>query len=249
MVRGDVGCLLKRIGTVGVPADTLDGNPPSQNMSAHLQFEYCVPESQRLADLHGAKHDLDDAVRFCDLHIEIDPTEAGIPVEEALRREHTRSALCRAAFISYGRCFATGVRTSLSSDLVERLPADLRGRHAQVRMLRDKWVAHSVNHFDDVRVRIDATMSPAGEFDIRGVVMAAQLVGGFVQAWVIAYRVLFVAVRDLVQKDISVETERLTAAVKRMPPQELMQLERVDGTPLVRKSWDPGQSRGRFRDD
>jgi hypothetical protein len=118
-----------------------------------------------------------------------------------------------------------------------------------VKSLRDKWVAHSVNHFDDVRIRIDATLSPAGEIEVRGVSMASQMVGTFVRAWVIAYRVLFVAVRDLVQEDISAESAKLTAKVKGMSPQDLMRLERVDGVPLTRKSMDPGQSRGRYRDE
>lgn len=218
-------------------------------MNTVLQFEYCVPDSQKLADLYGAQHDLNEAVRYCDLHIEIDPTEPGISIEEMLRRDHTRNALCRAAFVSYGRCFGGGVRSSLSLDLVERLPAELRNRHAQVRNLRDKWVAHSVNHFDDIRVRIDATLNPVGELEVQGVSLAAQLVGTFLQDWMIAYRVLFIAVRDLVREDLSIESASLSEKVKRMPAQELTRLKRVDGVPLTRKSWDPGQSRGRFKGD
>lgn len=222
-------------------------NPASLHMNAIVQLEYCVRDSQKLADLYGAEHDLDEAIRCCDLHIEIDPTAPGISIEELLRREHTRKALCRAAFINYGRCFGPGVRASLGLDLINRLPVELRARHAQVKNLRDKWVAHSVNHFDDIRVRIDATLDPAGELEVRGVSLASQLVGTFLRDWMIAYRVLFVAVRDLVREDLSVESARLSEKVRTLPQQELMRLERVEGVPLTRKSWDPGQNRGRFR--
>jgi hypothetical protein len=219
----------------------------STRMNTPIQFEYCVPESQRLADLCGALNDLNEAIRYCDLHIEIDPTEGGISIEEMLRRDHTRNALCRAAFTSYGRCFGTGVRASLDSDLVKRLPAHLQDRHAQVKNLRDKWVAHSVNSFEDVRIRIDATQTGVGDIVAQGVSMATQLVGTFVRDWMIAYRALFAAVRDLVQDDLSVESARLSEKVREMPSEALLRLERVDGAPLTRKSWDPGQSRARFR--
>lgn len=218
-------------------------------MNTLIQFEYCVPDSQKLADLYGVQNDLKEAVRYCDLHIEIDPTEPDISIEEVLRREHTRDALCRAALISYGRCFGSGVRMSLDQDLIQRLPVELKDRHAQVKNLRDKWVAHSVNHFDDIRIRIDATLNPVGQVEVRGVSIAAQGVGTFVRDWMIAYRALFMAVLALIHDQISLENSILSEKIKRIPPEELMQLERVDGVPLDRKSWDPGQSRGRFKDN
>jgi len=216
-------------------------------MNLRIQFEYCVPDSQKLADLYGAQHDLNEAIRYCDLHIEIDPTEGDISFEEVMRREHTRNALCRAALISYGRCFGSGVRVGLGQDLIHQLPDELRDRHAQVKNLRDKWVAHSVNHFDDIRIRIDAIIDPVGEFEFCGISMASQMVGTFLRDWMIAYRVLFMAVFALVNEKISLETSILSEKVKGMHPQELMRLERVDGIPLARKSWNPGENRGRFK--
>lgn len=139
------------------------------------------------------------------------------------------------------------MRASLGQDLINRLPPELRDRHAQVKYLRDKWVARSANHFDDVRVRIDATLNPDGGSEIHGVSLTAQLAGTFLRDWMIAYRALFVDVRALVQQELSVESSVLSNKVKRMPMEELMLLERVDGVLLTRKSWDPGQNRGRFK--
>lgn len=211
-----------------------------------IQLEFCNPQSQRLADLYGHQYDLNNAIRFCDLHIEIDPTEAGISIEEFFRREHTRHALCRAAFTSYGRCFGSGIRSGLNKDIVGRLPDELKQRHQQVKDLRDKWVAHSVNHFDDVRIRIQATVDESGEVQSRTVAMASQMVGTFVVAWMIAYRELFKSVLLLVDEEINNETVTLSNIVDQMTSSELMALERVDGTPLERKSWNPGQNRSKF---
>lgn len=211
-----------------------------------IQLEFCNPQSQRLADLYGHQYDLNNAIRFCDLHIEIDPTEAGISFEEVFRREHTRHALCRAAFTSYGRCFGSGIRSGLNKDIVGRLADKLKQRHQQVKDLRDKWVAHSVNHFDDVRIRIQATVDESGEVQSRSVAMASQMVGTFVMAWMIAYRELFKAVLLLVDEEIKNETEALSNIVNKMTSSELLALERVDGIPLERKSWSPSQNRSRF---
>lgn len=211
-----------------------------------IQFDFCNPQSQRLADLYGHQYDLNSAIRFCDLHIEIDPTETGIDVKEVMRREHTRDALCRAAFTSYGRCFGHGIRSGLNKDFVGRLNDDLKQRHQQVRDLRDKWVAHSVNHFDDIRIRIQAAVDESGEVQSRSIFMAAQMVGTFVMAWMIAYRELFKAVLLLVDEEINNETTALFKIVSKMNSSELMVLERVDGTPLERKSWNPSKNRSRF---
>ena len=211
-----------------------------------IQLEFCNPQSQRLADLYGHQYDLNNAIRFCDLHIEIDSTEAGISIEEFLRREHTRHALCRAAFTSYGRCFGSGIRSGLNKDIVGRLPDELKQRHQQVKDLRDKWVAHSVNHFDDVRIRVQVTVDESGEVQSRSVAMASQMVGTFVMAWMIAYRELFKAVLLVVDEEINNETVTLSNIVDQMTSSKLMALERVDSTPLERKSWNPGQNRSKF---
>lgn len=215
-------------------------------MNRPIQFEYCVPESQKLADLFGILEDLKRAIRYSDLHIEIDPTAVGISIDEIMRREDTRQALCRAAFVSYVRCFGTGVRSGLGVDFLERLSSELQQRHRQVKDLRDKWVTHSVNFFDDVRVRLQATHDASGELEVKEVTIASQSVGGFIQAWMIAFRDLFIVVRDLVQHDISAESQRLLEQAKKIPIEKLRQMERVDGVPLTRKTLDPSQSRGKF---
>jgi hypothetical protein len=212
-----------------------------------VEIDYCVPEAQRLADLWSVAEDLRQAIRYCDLHIEIDPTESVISAEEMLRREHIRQALCRAAIIAYGRSFTNGVRPGLDQDFVRRLLPKSQGLHATIRALRDKWIAHAVNHFDDIRVRVTATESDDGSLTIQGVSIAAQAVGGFVQAWMLDFRALCTEALVLVESDFRSESDRLTVHVRARPVKEILSRDRVDGVSMHRDTLEPLRPRARYK--
>lgn len=214
-----------------------------------LQFDYCVKDSQRLADLIGIKSDLEAAIRYCDLHIEIDPVQPGIAVDEMSRREHTRHALCRAALIMYGRAWGwgSGVRGGLGQEYVARLSIDARNLHAIVKPLRDKWVAHAVNHFEDLRVQIDVDVGPDGVLTTRGVSTLAHGVGGFVQAWMVQFRLLISEVLANVNVEIRGESDRLSSVVRRMPIDDILHRKRVDGVPLEHATLEPSKVRRNFK--
>jgi len=221
----------------------------SAEPSSLVQFEFCVEETQRFADLYGIKSDLEAAIRYCDLHIEIDPTQRGIPTEEISRREHTRQALCRAALVMYGRAWGwgSGKRSGLGEEYIAQLSVAARDLHAVVKPLRDKWVAHAVNHFEDARVQIDVGVTSAGKAEVRGVSIVTHSVGGFVQAWMIQFRNLISEVLSNVQAEIRRESDRLSALVKQMPIADVLQRTRVDGVPLQRAGLDPTKQRRKFR--
>lgn len=215
-----------------------------------LQYDFCVPDAQRLADLAGIRMDLETAIEYCDLHIEIDPTESGIPPREMSRREHVRQALCRAFLVMYGRSWGwgSGIRTGLDDEYVQRLSRGAQQLHTAVKDLRDKWVAHAVNHFDDVRVRIDVDRKPDDTMAVRGVSVASSHVGGFVRDWMIKFRSLASEVLVLVQQEISSESERLSALVRQMPIESVTSRARVDQVPLNQHILlDPKKARKVFR--
>ncbi|MGB7542427.1 MAG: hypothetical protein WBM28_10475, partial [Burkholderiales bacterium] len=58
-------------------------------------------------------------------------------------------ALSTAACISYAKCFSSGVRQSLDSDLLSTADTELKKLHHFVVNLRDKHIAHSVNSFEE----------------------------------------------------------------------------------------------------
>jgi hypothetical protein len=195
-----------------------------------LQYDFCVPEAQRLADLTGIKVDLEAAVAYCDLHIDIDPTAPGLTAQEMLQREHTRQALCRAFLVMYGRSWGwgSGVRTGLGDQYIQKLsPAALK-LHTIVKDHRDKWVAHAVNQFDDIGVRIDVERRCDETLVVRGVSTTGHLVGGFVRDWMIKFRTLASNVIELVKQELSSESNRLSEFVRQMPIESVISRERVD---------------------
>lgn len=101
-------------------------------------YDFCIPAAQHLADLTGVSQDIDYAIRFCDLHIELDPEKPGLNASEVFRVEFTRMGLSRAALITYGRCWATGVRPALSDSVLSRLSPVSRSRHNRVMDIRNE---------------------------------------------------------------------------------------------------------------
>lgn len=213
-----------------------------------LQFDFCVKDSQRLADLTGIHADVEASCRYCDLHIEIDPTEKGISIEEMSRREHTRQALCRAAMVMYGRAWGwgSGVRSGLGVEYAQRLSPGAGQLHEIVKSLRDKWVAHAVNHFDEIRVHIDIGVNQDGSLTTRGVGTLSHSIGGFRQAWMIQFKSLISEVIALVEQEVTTESERLSGIVRSMPMDELLQRARVDGVALGHKVLQPKRTRRKF---
>ena len=193
-----------------------------------MMFDFCIPEAQRLADLTGANLDLDSALKYCDLHIEIDVEERAIDVHELIRRESTRQGLSRAAIVTYGRCWGGGVRKPLSEDLVPRLTPPSSNIHQQVIDIRNKWAAHSVNHFDDVRVHIQVNEG-GDECSRISVGVQSQSVAGFRQAFMIPMRTLCREVKELVQIEIGIESAKVTALARSMKIEEILLRKRIDG--------------------
>ena len=193
-----------------------------------MMFDLCIPEAQRLADLTGIKLDLDSALKYCELHIEIDVEEQAIDVHELIRRESTRQGLSRAAIVTYGRCWGGGVRKPLSEDLLSLLTQPSRNIHQKVIDIRNKWAAHSVNHFDDVRVHVQVN-EEAGEYSRISVGIQSQSVAGFRQAFMIPMRALCQELRQIVQSEIATESAKVTALARDMKIEDILRRERIDG--------------------
>ena len=101
-----------------------------------------LPEAKRYADLTGVLTDLRDVKSLCERFLKqfdssADPDWADLEV------------LCVAAIIRYGRTFPSGVRKGIDHQLTTKLAEDDLAAHEFFKNSRDKWIAHSVNPFEE----------------------------------------------------------------------------------------------------
>ena len=119
------------------------------------RYDFSIPEAQRLSDLAGILADLEAVTRICARCERLmdglgQPTEAdGVAWLEELQ---SIGDLTFAAVVRYGRTLASGVRQGIPSDRLASLSADLQESHAYFKVLRDKYVAHSVSQLEDNQV-------------------------------------------------------------------------------------------------
>lgn len=116
----------------------------------HVNLELAqLPEADRLADLAGIESDLKACRAYCQTQLSREPIKDDF---EAEVRE--TGALTIAAFVSYGRCFKSGVRSATARDLEASILEIDRARHKTIIDLRDKFVAHSINDLESHRLRV-----------------------------------------------------------------------------------------------
>lgn len=111
------------------------------------ELELRHPIAQRLADLAGIEHDLELCIRACNKFI----SEKSTGSEDAIL---TSRSIATFAIISYFRTISTGVRSGISESHIKLLPEHLRIQHDVFKSIRDKFVAHSINQFEENSVQI-----------------------------------------------------------------------------------------------
>ena len=131
------------------------------------------PVSERLASLAGMRADLQQVKAYCERLIErysgphlkkspFDIVGFNTPLD-FLEWEGLSAAAC----VAYSRCFVTGVRSALHSELLNQVEAELKDTHDFVLSLRNKHVGHSVNSFEEnsVTVQLAPAMKSAKEIN------------------------------------------------------------------------------------
>ncbi len=107
-------------------------------------IDFSVPEAKVLADLLAIRADLISVK-------ELSRTYA-LCFEVSGTHPYVLSSLAVAAIVRYCRTFGSGVRTRLQSEWLEALSEEHRCTHRRVKDLRDKWIAHSVNSFEETQI-------------------------------------------------------------------------------------------------
>src|SRR3989344_1163128 len=127
----------------------------------HRAVEVTLPEAELLADLYGIVFDLNRAAKLCSKAVEFSKFPD--------RDYELIEGLVAAAIVRYFRCFSKGVRCWLHPKDIENLGKDLLEDHDYFKAIRDKYVAHSVNPFEETFVTASASERDGVKFPIRSV--------------------------------------------------------------------------------
>ena len=110
-------------------------------MAVHTFVEFEMPEAENFSDLTGIRYDLESARSFARKFQSV--MEGEKPDYELV------DALATAILVRYSRPFSRGVRMRLTEDALDSLSEDQRRKHERFRDFRDKYIAHSVNAFEE----------------------------------------------------------------------------------------------------
>ncbi len=177
--------------------------------SNYRAVEVTLSEAERLADLYGIVIDLETVSQLCN---------KAIAFEQSRNRDSVVvEGLVTAALVRYSRCFTSGVRFRLRREEIKILGENFLAAHDYFKALRDKFVAHSVNPFEETFVT-----ATAGERD--GVRFPIEFVGpGQVTVRLSAHEAeplaqLAASVKAVVDAKVRIGERRLLAVIKKLPP-------------------------------
>ena len=178
---------------------------PTHSRAVEVKLE----EAAVLADLYSISYDLGLAT-----HLAKAARKAASEGEDSIFVE----GLVTASLIRYFRCFATGVRLELVRSDLEGLDEELLKQHDYYKHLRDKFVAHSINPFEENWVT-----ATASERD--GVAQPITALGHGSHRIVLSVgesrglSALIKQVRYIVDAKIKAEEQRLLAIIQALPPE------------------------------
>lgn len=111
-------------------------------MPTHYRLaEVNLPEAALLADYYGILQDLEIAFEWCQRAIdEAEKTPTDLRLIEAL---------VTGVIVKYFRCFSSGARFGLKVADMADIGDELLARHSFYKHLRDKFVAHPVNPYEE----------------------------------------------------------------------------------------------------
>lgn len=202
----------------------------------HRAVEVKLPEAAVLADLYSVQYDLEIAT-----HLSKAAREAGAT------RPHDSlvvEGLVSAALIRYCRCFSTNVRLGLRRADIEELGAEALGQHDYFKNLRNKFVAHSANPFEENWVTATASERDGVRYPITSVAHGSHrmlLSVGEARA----LGALIKQVREVVDTKIKAEEKRLLSVIQQLPLDVLHSSDLR--TPASFKLSDVGRSRTQTR--
>ena len=146
--------------------------------------------------------------------------EAFLLLPEAQNYESVlqREALCSSALTRYGRVFATGVRSGVTADQRARLTPEHQDWHVFYKDLRDKWIAHSVNAFEENSVVAYLVPPERGAPQVSSISVQRRRVASLSSGAMQALRELCSSLRAIVESDAEIENARVLQHARSLPP-------------------------------
>ena len=190
------------------------------------RVDLSIKEAQWLADLHGIDNDLRDVVKLCNKCLDL--MQALAPPDsnptDWLDKSWLSGEISFAAVVKYGRTFASGVRSSIPGSWITSLPSDYQDKHHYFKNLRDKFIAHSVNAFEDNQVfaYLHPQFEPSG---VKSITVDTGRCMSMSAGDVASLKRLVETLQQMVRYEITLETARILEIAKNMPLSELLNRE------------------------
>ncbi len=192
-----------------------------------------LAEAQPLADLAGVEEDLKATVEICDVLLKV---LSGRPSNLRLL-----DALTSAAIVRYVRTFTSGVRTRLPSSLLDGLAEEQATDHRWFIDLRDKYVAHSVNAFEENQVVAYLVPEERGARDVASISVQQYRLASFGIDDTRKVKALAAELRQRLASVIRAENERVLAVARGLSMEALYT--QVDPPPRMADRADAGRRR------
>jgi hypothetical protein len=196
------------------------------------RVDFSVSEAQWLADLHGIESDLRDTDKLCTKALAlIRPLPPGNEgAVEWFEDSWLAGELSFAAVVKYGRTFGSGVRAGIPISWIGHLPAIYQEKHLYFKNIRDKFVAHSVNAFEDNQVF--ACLSPQfAPTEVRSITVDTGRFTSMSLSDVLSLKNLVALLTQMVRYEIAQESSRVLQIARALPLDELL-VRDTDNRPL-----------------
>lgn len=183
-------------------------------MAIHTFVHFEHEEAAALARLQSIHFDLRSAIQLCEYFES--QSQNGYPPSEIT------DAFSTAILVRYSRAFVSGVRMGLGEDALASLSVGHRANHKRLRAFRDKHIAHSVNAFEDTKVKARYCEERVQQEGITGVSAAHYRVTGLSSRDVSDVMELCKALLVYVDVKIEEEKKRLLSILRSMPITEVL---------------------------
>jgi hypothetical protein len=180
-------------------------------MAEWRSVSFQIPEAKLLADLAGIETDLIAVERTCDRFIAECAKE--LPDWEFLQ------IACAAVLIRYGRAFTSGIRAGLPSEVIDTLDPEHQKWHQYFKDTRDKWIAHSVNSFEENEVRAWLMPLERGPNGVTGISVLQHRVTSLGSDDITMLKTLSTEVRRRVGELKAAENVKVLALARTLPPE------------------------------